>query len=353
MSVDRRRRKKKRIKGPGRGAGGERAAAPAPAHRRGPTSLRHLGSGKYSDVFKVSSRGRGEVVMKVSYYRDDTLCKLIARARAGDEKGARRARRMDSIQVANAFGRVSSSLVRRGVSPHFVLVFCDVDCRAFAARMGALLEERLAALTPLQKRYNNVCFMEVFHTNLTKFLVGSTAYDDDLLRQLVFQVLFTLAALQRRFPGFRHNDLSTNNVLVKKGRVSAAYTLGGGGSGPGSGPWYVDTPVLVALSDYDFTHVPGHPELSNERVLFGKYKVDGRRNDSYDAHFFLKSVGKCIAARAARLPAASAFLRGLGLADEDRQNDRVFPRLRPAALLRDPYFDALRKPRSVAARYRG
>lgn len=310
---------------------------PGPHRDRGAALVRHVGSGKYSDVFQVQDRPRGRaVVMKVSYYRDDTLCKFIERAKKGDLKGALGAKKLDSIQVSNNFARATARLLD-SVSPHFVVVYCERDCKSFAPRLGALLGERLKTLTPLQKRYNNVCFMERFHNNLTKFLVRAK-YDETLLRTVVFQVLYTLAALQKLLPGFRHNDLSTNNVLIK--RLSSApllsYTIGGQ-------TFYASTPVLVALSDYDFTHVPDHAELSNERVMFGKYQVDGRRNDSYDPHFFLKSVMKCIQKRTAEFQETWKFLIGLRLKNQDRQNDRVFPHLRPESLLKHRYFEPLKR----------
>ena len=316
------------------GAGGGQASA----------VIRHLGSGKYSDVFKVrpaAGRGRG-VVMKVSYYRDDTLCNFIKRAKAGDIRGALRAKKLDSIQVSNNFARVTAGLLD-SVSPHFVVVYCDRDCKSFAPRLRALLPERLKTLTPFQKRYNNVCFMEVFDTDLTKYLQFQK-YDENTLRTIVFQVVYTLAALQKRFPGFRHNDLSTNNVLLKKLRAAPVLSYSFGGN-----TFYTAAPVLAALSDYDFTHVPNHPELSNERVMFGKYRVDGRPNDSYDTHFFLKSVMKCIQRRTKEFPATWAFLNRLRMRQEDRQNNTVFARLRPAALLRDAYFAPLKAPRAGAA----
>ncbi len=300
-------------------------------------TIRHLGSGKYSDVFRVQPAPGGKsVVMKVSYYRDDTLCNFIKKAKAGDVRGALRAKKLDSIQVSSNFAKVTAGLLD-SVSPHFVLVYCDYDCKSFAPRLGVLLKDRLKDLTPFQKRYNNVCFMEVFHDNLTKYLVGHK-YDEDALRAIIFQVVYTLAALQRLFPGFRHNDLSTNNVLVKKlrSRPLLSYTFD-------NATYYAAAPVLVALSDYDFTHVPNHPELSNERVMFGKYKVDGRANDSYDTHFFLKSVMKCIQRRAKEFPRAWDFLTRLRMRQEDRQNGQVFARLKPAAVLQDQYFAPLKQ----------
>lgn len=293
--------------------------------------LTHVGSGKYSDVFKVGPAG---VMMKVSYYRDDTLCNFIKKAKQGDAKGALRVKGRDAIQVSSKFAKVTMGLMET-VSPHFVIVYCDRDCTSFAPRLGALLKHRVKDLTPLQKRYNNVCFMEAFHTNLTAYL-SRAQYDEATLRAIVFQIVYTLAALQKRLPGFRHNDLSSNNVLVKKLRARPLLSYAFGGR-----TFYVAAPVLVALSDYDFTHVPGHAQLSNERVTSGKYRVDGRRNDSYDTHFFLKSVWKCIQRRADRFPHTVRFLQRLRLKQEDRQNGTVIPRVVPARLLRDPYFAPL------------
>jgi hypothetical protein len=298
-------------------------------------AISHVGSGKYSDVFKVRGGYRTPaVIMKVSYYRTDTLCDVLKHAKKGDAAAARRAKKRDSIQVGSAFAKLTASLLDT-VSPHFVYVFCDRDCTAFAQRLGPLLKNRLSQLTPHQVKYNNVCFMEVFHSNMTVHLTRA-AYDEAALRGMIFQVLYTLAALQSRLPGFRHNDLSTNNVLIKKLRRAPllSYTLDGR-------TFYVASKLLPALSDYDFTNVPGHPSLSNERVYSGKYKVDGRPNDSYDTHFFLKSVMKCIQRRASQYPATWAWLTRLKMKEQDRQNATVMARLRPATLLRDPYFGPL------------
>ena len=296
--------------------------------------VRHLGSGKYSDVFKVQpALGAKAVVMKVSYYRNDTFCNMIDKVRKGDVGGATATKKRDAVAVGNRFARITSALVD-SVSPHFVIVFCSKDCRDFASRLGPLLRNRLKELSPLQKKFNNVCFMELFHGTMTRFLLRSRA-DDATVRGLVFQIVYTLAALQKKFPGFRHNDLSTNNVLLKKLRTThvLAYRVG-------RRTFHVPTALFPALSDYDFVHAPG-PALQNERVLSGKYKVDGRPNDSYDTHFFLKSVFKCLEKKLDAFPHTKAFLARLALKEDDRQNSRVIARLRPSTLLRDPYFAPL------------
>lgn len=313
-------------------ASAKRAAKPVKLS--GSVNISHVGSGKYSDVFKLSPSRRRAVIMKVSYYGSDTLCNIIKKVKAGDVAGAVAVKQRDSIQVGAQFSNLTRSLIDT-VSPHFVYVYCEMDCKQLAGRLGPLLKQRLGELTPMQRRYNSVCFMEVFHTNLTKFLTRARV-DEPTLRGLIFQVLYTLAALQKKLPGFRHNDLSTNNVLIKRLRRRPLLVYSFGGK-----TWHVWSTVLPAISDYDFVHVPGNATLSNERVIANKYGVDGRPNDSYDSHFFLKSVQKCIHRRRERFPATMAFLERLKMKEQDRQNDDMFARLRPARLLQDPYFNPL------------
>lgn len=311
-------------------------------------NVEHVGSGKYSDVFRVtdSAKRPRSVMMKVMYYRDDTLRRFADLARRGDLRHARAVKHQDAIAIGSEFGRVSRRLIESAVSPHFVMVYCDGDVKGFADKLTPVLGERMAGLSRSQRKYASVCFMEEFDSDMTKYL-RTARFSESTLRGLIFQVLYTLAALQRVLPGFRHNDLSTNNVLVKKlrRRASAKYALAGVGT------FYVpDMPAFAALSDYDFVHVPGAPGLVNERVLGGKYRVDGKPNVSYDTHFFLKSVYKCVYARARRYPETLAWLRGLGLKVEDRQ-DAELPYLDPARLLAGKYFEPLRRAASAEYSY--
>lgn len=301
-----------------------------------------VGSGKYSDCFRVTA-GNKSVIMKLSYYRDATIDAIANRLRRNDIPGARAARALDSIKVSSEFGKLTNQLVKSGVSPHFVFVYYDTDCTDLAARLKSLLADRLKTATPAQMRWNNVAFMEPFSTNMTKWLRGFKSVNNESIRGTVFQVLYTLAALQKNFPGFRHNDLSTNNVLVKKLRRGMTGTY----ATPHGTYAIKGLPVFAALSDYDFTHVPTVPSLHNERVMGGRYRVSARENNSYDTHFFLKSVGKCT-----RNAPFHAFLKTLPLHKEDRTEGIHIPALDPANLLRHPYFaPLLESPYSGTAGY--
>lgn len=298
-----------------------------------------IGSGRYSDVFKVSD-GQSSVIMKLSYYRDNTLNDFIRKIQGGDKEGAREAKNNDSIMVSSAFANATNTLVAKNASPHFVYVYCSADCRHLIEKFKALVRDRVKTSTSTQLKYNNVSFMEQFTADMTKWIRGrSRTVSDDTLRKAMFAIVYTLAVLQKAYPGFRHNDLSTNNVLVKRLRtpMSAGYSFGGDS-------YYVDKmPVLVAVSDYDFTHVPDHPNLTNERIVSGKYRVTDAPNKTYDTHFFLKTVAKNLAGSKRPVPETRAFLAGIPLQKEDRLDTKEIPGLEPAKLLRHSYFAPLRR----------
>lgn len=302
-------------------------------------NIAYIGSGRYSDVFRLSN-GRQSVIMKLSYYRDNTLQDFAKELQAGHTAAARHVKNSDSIMVSNAFASMTNSLVNQYNSPHFVYIYCASDCQNLAQKLAPLIPSRLKTSTPTQLKYNNVCFMEQFSSDMTKWIRGrSTTLTDHNMRQALFGVVYTLALLQKKYPGFRHNDLSTNNVLVK--RTSTPQSIGYVIDGM---KFAVKTPVMVALSDYDFTHVPYHRSLSNERVVSGKYKVTQRLNPTYDTHFFFKTVLKNIQAakKTSILSSTMAFLKSLPFHKEDRLDTVTVAGMEPHTLLHHAYFSPLR-----------
>lgn len=297
--------------------------------------ITELGRGRYSDCFTVTSSAGQAVAMKLSYYQEATIRAFTKLATMGDRDAAHDAKDQDAISVSMAMAEVAKNMRAYGVSPHFVRVYREADIRDLPRRLRPLLGDRLARLTPRQIKYSHVCLMELYACNLTGFLTGPKA-NDVRARALLFQVLFTLACLHIVFPGFRHNDLSTNNVLVKRARHRCVkYTYR-------NTTYFVRCPYVAALADFDFTHVPGHAVLSNERVLGGKYGITGDPNPSYDTHLLLKTTLKCLQRRNA-CPETLAFLRGLRLEAQERLDAHV-PHLHPATLLHSPYFAPLRTP---------
>ena len=300
--------------------------------------IRELGSGKYSDCFKVRDKLTGCcVACKVSYYQEATIRAFARHAHHGNRDAAFLAKDQDAISVSTAMAEVAKQLKRLRVSPHFVKVYCEADIRHLPTRLLPLLPKRLPGLSPNQLKYSHACIMELYACDLTTLLTRFRVRDSTL-RALLFQVMYTLACLQTALPGFRHNDLSSNNVLVKPARRGpVCYTTP-------DATYVTSAPLMAALSDFDFTHVPGHAVLSNERVLSGKYGISTHPDDAYDARVLLRSVLKCLD-RSKQCAAAQACLQDLLSSQAD---------LRPARLLLHKYFRPLRDrdtPRQCAAYY--
>jgi len=301
------------------------------------TFLKPLGSGKYSDVFMVLS-GKSKFAMKISYYREETVLDFSNKMKNGDVKGAQRAKDMDAISVSRKFSEITEMLAKSKITPHFVYIYGTHDVKSFIEKLPFdIMEKRLNQLSSFQKRYNNITFMELFSCDLTSFLTR-TKYNESLLRTFIFQVLYTIAATQKVLPGWRHNDLSTNNVLVKKvvKENPTKYSVNGN-------DFYIKTRYFVAITDFDFVHVPRVKSLENNRVTSGNFRVDSDKNNSYDTHFFLKSILKCLIKKHTKdFQSTIQFLKGLDLKTDDRQNKEISG-VDPITILNNDYFNPLKK----------
>ena len=299
----------------------------------GDTRMKLIKSGKYSDIFAIRS-AQGRFAMKVSYYTEDTIDKFIKKKRSGDIKGAVREKNRDSIAVSEIFSKITKALLNKKITPHFIRVIEEHDVRGFISKIPGM-QRRLQTLTDHEKMYNHVTFMELFDMDLTALLTKRPLEDADI-RAIIFQVVYTIAAVQRILPGFRHNDLSTNNILVKAGNaIPTRYEVN-------DASYYTATTYFLSIIDYDFVHVPEVAMLNNTRITSGNYKVEEESNASYDVHLFLKSVLKCLANNtSAKVHETRAFLKNLTRHDDDRYQHEI-PSLVPERLLSHAYFQPLK-----------
>jgi hypothetical protein len=298
-------------------------------------SLKQIGTGKYSDIFAVH-RGGDSFAMKISYYTEDTIDKFIKKKRYGDLEGAKREKEQDSILVSEKFSKVTAVLLGKKITPHFIRVFEEQDVKNFAAKIPGL-EKRLKNLSTYQRMYNHVAFMDLFDTDLTHLLTRKVL-DENEIKVCIFQIIYTIAATQNALPGFRHNDLSTNNVLIRNNRKREIFRYDVDGM-----VFYTSSKYSVAVTDYDFVHIPSVKILNNRRVMSGNYKVSGDNNVSYDVHLFIKSVFKCFTKAYEKTPDTDThrFLESLETFVDDRHPHEI-PSLNPRKMLKHRYFDSLK-----------
>ena len=134
----------------------------------------------------------------------------------------------------------------------------------------------------------SVLYLEYYSFGSIKRLIGKYA---DKMRKLhyrvtLFQVIWTLAELNKKFPTFRHNDLHLDNVFIDDRVTTKGSIRYGKFIVPNIG-------MNAVLGDFGFANMQANG-FKNAKVQSGDYKYDyGIAVDSnpmYDIHFFLNHL---------------------------------------------------------------
>ena len=333
--------------------------------------LQSLGHGTYNDAFTIDLYGR-RAVLRVSYYSPGTISAIdqMLRTEGLDLQNAkRRAWRLlsrDAVSIKNNFGKFTNFLIVQDICPHFAFNFGSKDCKKVFDRIESKIPKTVSrVLTEESKRYNNISLSELFDTDMWKTFTaikrGAQKFPESELRSVIFQTLYTLAALQHYIPGFRHNDISLANILVK--------SLGNPGTFVydlyGSRYKLQNTSVFVAVHDFDIAHAEAHVihmggedvriPLCNSTIMYdtfrgstdiGVRRINRAYNPSFDSNIFLYQVLSRLEdlQRTSRNTFVYAdtlrFLKSLNL----KENYQAVPDpyLDPSRLLSHPYFGSLK-----------
>ena len=104
-------------------------------------------------------------------------------------------------------------------------------------------------------------------------------------KPLLFQVIHTLAILQKEFPGFRHNNLTLNNILIyiKKENLSDnVYEYG-------TNKWVIPNIGFdIKIANFEKSTLPKYYGIINQRESEVPYITE--INDYFDLHTFLNSL---------------------------------------------------------------
>ena len=212
----------------------------------------------------------------------------------------------DSTRPENAelkILKILSQFVITNQTPHIVL-----PLTAFNAYIDPFINLKTNKFISNKKydtfvdRYNK----GEFH-NTVSILLSEWANGGDLLeymrnnlqnmdlkewRVMLFQLLSVLAVIQKRYPGFRHNDLKANNVLIHK----MDETINGNFF-----TYQIDNVTFyvpnigyqIKLWDFDFACISGIAENSKVNSEWtNKINISNRQNRYYDICFFMVSLQK-------------------------------------------------------------
>ncbi len=111
-------------------------------------------------------------------------------------------------------------------------------------------------------------------------------------RSIIFQILSVLAIIQNKYPGFRHNDMKANNILVHKipcdkNNNKFKYKI--------NGQVYIvsNIGIQIKLWDFDFACIPGIVDNSKvDAEWTDKINIKPEQNRYYDIHYFFNTLTK-------------------------------------------------------------
>jgi serine/threonine protein kinase len=195
-----------------------------------------------------------------------------------------------------------SYFVVREMTPHIVLPYItfDTDIKPF---VGLEKHEIVANDKVFKKFIENYRKGRFF--NKVSILMSEWANKGDLLdfvrkhylditlsswKNFFFQILSVLAIIQTKYPGFRHNDLKPNNILIHKRNVNTernkrvTYIIN-------NKSYYLPKmQYQLKLWDFDFACIPG--VIENEKVnteWTSSINVNPVQNRYYDVHYFFNT----------------------------------------------------------------
>lgn len=114
--------------------------------------------------------------------------------------------------------------------------------------------------------------------------------DLQLWRVIFFQILSALAVIQTKYPGFRHNDLKANNVLIQKiesrnKNNKFKYKI--------NGNVYVIPNIgfQIKIWDFDFACIENIVENTKVNAKWtNKINISSKKNQYYDVHYFFNTL---------------------------------------------------------------
>lgn len=201
--------------------------------------------------------------------------------------------------------KVLSYFVVKELTPHIVLPIgtFDTDIKTFIApSLQDVVGRKNTKYKEFLQKYENGEYYDK-----VSILMSEWANRGDLLdffrkhhdnaaftphhwKSIFFQFLSVLATIQEKYPGFKHNDLKGNNILVHKiPMVSGAITYR-----IGKNKYKIENiGYQIKLWDFDFACIPG--VVDNKKVELRwtkKINATSTPNRYYDIHYFFNTLIK-------------------------------------------------------------
>ena len=269
-------------------------------------TIQYISSGSYGNAYKFC-------------YPADCDTEYVIKMMLYDRRGPNNSIPVDSPNRAENMevivAKQLSTLVENYNTPHISMPICAFRCDYRSNSITELVDRIKSRNTPKDNRTIENMIRTIKATpNVTDLPVliyvsewarfgDFLGYLDNLdfspgasghriFKVMLFQLLYTYAAIFDKFPRYRHNDLSPLNVLVQKIDIEELAQS----DPPITQPYHYkcknDDFIIplqeasIRLWDFDFAVIDGHK--NNKVILFkgDDYGISDEPSEQYDIHFF-------------------------------------------------------------------
>ena len=199
--------------------------------------------------------------------------------------------------------KVLSYFVVNNQTPHLILPIgtFNTSIKPFLSlqKSGIVENKKFSQFIKRYKKdelYNNVSvlisewanggdFLEYIRKNHTKITLKEW-------RTFLFQIISALAVIQSKYPGFRHNDLKANNILLqniesRNKNNKFKYKI--------NGNIYIIPNIGIQIKIWDFDFACISDIVENKKVnaeWTNKININNKKNRYYDIHYFLNTLSR-------------------------------------------------------------
>lgn len=259
-------------------------------------TLEYIKSGTSGHTFKATSTSDKNIAFAI---------KVCAYPKTDDYGSIKNPQRPENAEIRML--KLLSSFVLRMKTPHFIL-----PIGAFNTSIGPFIKvpPKLVDLedekNETYRKFIERCEKDEFE-DLVSVLISEWANGGDLLDYIrknykkmtleqwtviIFQILYTLASLHKKFESFRHNDMKANNILVRFTDSDYAEKLYNYRMDDDNIKFKIpDIGIQIKIWDFDFACIKG--KIENNKVNSDwttKMNVSNEKNQYYDMHYFFNTL---------------------------------------------------------------